>query len=203
MKRAQLLIAAALFLTACTQKTQNEAPAINLSKEAAAVAEDITAATRTEKAQNEAPFLNLNKDIALYNNEGLQISFNHPSDWRAVEENSIVWISARDGSTSLSVPGESFEEFENRNREWIENKLMDIIETGNIYPSKASEKYPTKMYRSHEGQHYIIEIDGHYLNLTTSEFDLYNNPPQDNRNKEEREQYKENLDIIISSLSFL
>lgn len=180
MKKPLSLIAIVLFLSACTQNTQIDVP-INVNEED----------------------LNVIENITSYNNKDLHISFDYPSDWDVTEKNSKIFITSPNDRTIFNIPGESSEEFEDRNSEYIQNKLIEKIEGNSKYPTDKTRNYSVNTYLGHEGQHYIIDINGKYIDFTTDEFDLLNVPPRDNRDKVQRDQFKDKLDIIVNSLSFL
>jgi hypothetical protein len=181
MNKALSLIAIVLFLSACTQNRQNDVPINNVNEED----------------------LNVIENVEAYNSEDFHISFDYPVNWDVREKDSKILISSPNDRTIFNIPGESPEEFEDRNSEYIQNKLIEKIEGDSKYPTDKSRNYSVNTYLGHEGQHYIVEIKGNYINFTTDEFDLRNEPPQDNRDKVQREQFKDKLDIIVNSLSFL
>lgn len=103
--------------------------------------------------------------MSIYKNEELNISFNYPSDW-SIEENETnksVTIQSTfpdNGSDILiTIPAESFDEYEDKMSELIAEKKMSINDKA---PAEGIN-YTTKEYSQHGWLYYLIEIDGTYI----------------------------------------
>ncbi len=101
-----------------------------------------------------------------YQNEEFNISFNYPTDW-AIEENetnkSVTVTSPPDMDNagnliSITIPSESFAEYEDTNKELLAEEKMSI----NNHPGFET-KLSTKIYGQHGWLYQIIEIDGKYI----------------------------------------
>ena len=129
--------------------------------------------------------------LSTYSNEDLNASFSYPASW-TVEENkaekSVVVLSPPDldragNNILIRIPSESFEEYENLNKELLAEGRMSI----NSHQGFET-KLPTKIYGQHGWINQIIEIDGKHISAGNEiEFS---------------EQEKEGLKEILGSLSF-
>lgn len=129
--------------------------------------------------------------VSTYNNEEFNISFNYPTDW-TIEENetnkSVTVASPPDMDNagnliSITIPSESFEEYESTNKELLAENKMSI----NSHPGFETE-LPTKIYGQHGWVYQIIEIDGKYISAGSET--IFN------------EKEMEGLKEILNSLSF-
>ena len=134
-----------------------------------------------------------------YINEHLGVYFNYPIDWEVIdsESHSKVIVLSPGHGTRVVIPSESFEEFENRNSEYIRINYITKVSDDRKYPTGGSKKHLVEGYVGHEGWHYIIKIDDDYINITTEEFDLWNEEYD-----EQKEIFRDKLDMILDSLSF-
>ena len=169
MKKTLLLIAAVLLLTACTQEAETNIQADEPIVEQEAVTENIKS----------------------YTIEELNISFDYPADWEQNElktKDKVQFVSPKRDDinyrAAVIIPGQSFEEFETENKQYIEEKYISVKDN---YPTDA-DKYPSKEYTEHGGVRYLIEIDDNYVEV------LSEDPPD--------EKQKQGLDVILNSISF-
>lgn len=139
MKKILLVTTAIFLLAGCTQ-TNNNVPI-------------------DEPVSDEAV-------MGTYNNEEFNISFNYLSDWEVIEnkENkSVKVMSPADMNNAgnlivVTIPSESFDEYENLNKELLAEEKMSI----NSHP-KFETELPTKIYGQHGWLYQIIEINGKYI----------------------------------------
>lgn len=166
MKKILLVTTAIFLLAGCTQ-TNNNVPV-------------------NEPVSDEAV-------MGTYNNAEFNISFNYPSDWEVIEnkENrSVKVMSPADMNNAgnlivVTIPSESFEEYENLNKELLAEEKMSI--NSNSYP-KFETELPTKIYGQHGYLYQIIEINGKYISAANET--VFS------------EKEKEGLEEILNSLSF-
>lgn len=163
MKKTLALITAIFLLAGCTQ-TNNNVPV-------------------DEPVSDEAV-------MGTYNNAEFNISFNYPSDW-SIEENDTnksvtIQLTRPDNGSeiTITIPAESFDEYENKMSELIASEKMSVENNGPL----EGTTYPSKKYGQEGWLYYLIEINGNYVGVGS---EMYLTQDQ-----------KEGLKEILNSLSF-
>jgi len=140
MKKNLVLITAILLLAGCIQ-TNNNVPT-------------------NEPASDKTV-------MSTYNEEEFNISFDYPSDWHIEKNdaNKSVTIQStfpdKGSDIRITIPAESFDEYENKMSELIATNKMSIKDKA---PAEGVN-YPAKEYSQHGWVYYLIEIDGSYVGV--------------------------------------
>lgn len=126
---------------------------------------------------------------STYQNKKFNISFNYPSNWTIKENDAKKSVTVQSNRPSngseimVTVPAESFKEYENKMSELIASGQMSVENSSPI----EGTSYATKKYGHEGGLYYLIEINGKYVGI---EGEMYLTQDQ-----------KEGLKEILNSLS--
>lgn len=163
MKKTILITISVLLLTACTQQKTDD--------------------TKIDEANNEKQAVTNNP--SSYNSKELNISFQYPENWK-VEENKngkSIRVTSPNNWITITIPGQSFDEYEKINKEYIQSGKMSVKDN---YPTD-NKKFTAKEYGQEGGLNYLIKIDENFVEISS---DYYLDQKQ-----------KEELDIILNSIS--
>lgn len=133
-----------------------------------------------------------------YRNEQSGISFTYPADWELIEDKDGVTVIDQTTETSLTLPGESFDEFEQRNGEYLADNKISRLGDAEKFPTELSERYAVRGYESHEGMHFILKINEDFVNISSGS-DLSNAYGEEIH--PETQKAREGLDLILSTLT--
>lgn len=128
--------------------------------------------------------------VGTYKNEEFNISFNYPSNWTTVENDtnkSVTVQSTRPDNGSemtVTIPAESFDKYEEEMSELIASEKMSVENNSPL----EDTTYPSKKYGQEGWLYYLIEINGNYVGVGG---EMYLTQDQ-----------KEGLKEILNSLSF-
>jgi hypothetical protein len=124
----------------------------------------ILIATLTLSACNQQASQNT-EGTTSYTSEPHEISFDYPSDWQLGESGEIQILSPvgppPGNNIVVTIPAESFEEYENEYKDLIASERMSIEENN---PTDI-ENLTIKKYGQHGWVYFLIEIDGIYVGI--------------------------------------
>lgn len=113
------------------------------------------------------------------------VSFNYPCLWKISRESKDgVSVSSPNNFITFTYPAESFSEYENEQKKYIQEKQVSVKEIQQSYNGKT---YPVREYSQHGGVYYLIKLNAeNYAGIWS---DFYIQPKE-----------KKALDIIVGSL---
>lgn len=172
MKKALIIITTIFLLAGCNFNETND----------------------TQTNESDAKTAVVTENTKTYTDEESNISFNYPLNWEVTEDTANQSVRIMSSSNpdnagnrlTVTIPSESFEEYENTHQKIISENKMSI----NAYPEDFTleTEYDTKVYGQHGGLYQIIKINDNYIGVG-SEFQF-------------TDYEKQGLEEIINSLSF-